>query len=59
MRESKMPKKPLKDEHMEVLKSADAALEQADKNLQEGRERLKNAIKKYEERGRVGFSKHI
>lgn len=45
--------KRLTEKHLDVLKEADDALADAEKSLQDGRDRLQNAIKKYEERGRL------
>lgn len=47
------------EEHLEVLKTAQTALDAAEQNLKQGKERLKNAIKRYEERGKSGPSKFI
>lgn len=47
------------EEHINVLKFAKEAMDETDKNLQIGRQRLQNALKKYQERGKIGPSRLI
>jgi len=42
-----------KKQHMEAITAADEALQAAEASLQLGRQRLLNAMKKYEQRGRL------
>lgn len=49
------------DEHIAVLQSAREALAQAQLNLELGRKRLENALKKYEARAKIDdrSTKHL